>query len=129
MLTSRCSRLMYNGGQGYSAPDGSHGASFINRNVTAFEATTVLQRGVVPPIYSAVLLAIWATGSMVLGVLYGFRRRWAPTLNGWSLFVFGVDLSKQVKDLGGIGATLEYENAPVRNTHLRSPDISILMLS
>jgi hypothetical protein len=109
-------QLMYNGGQGYSASDGSHGASFISHNVTAFEATTVLQGGVVPPIYPAVLLSIWAAGSMVLGIGYGFRRRWAPTLDGWSLFVFGVDLSKRVKDLGGLGATLEYENAQVRNS-------------
>jgi hypothetical protein len=105
-------QLMYNGGQGYSASDGNHGASFVNNNVTAFEATTVLQGGVVAPIYPAVLLAIWALASMLLGLLYGFRRRWAPTLDGWSLFVFGVDLSQQVKKLTGLhqlGVTLEYE--------------------
>jgi hypothetical protein len=111
-------QLMYNGGQGYSASDGSHGASFLNNNVTAFEATTVLQSGVMAPIYPAVLLAIWASGFMLLGILYGFRRRWAPTLDGWSLFVFGVDLLQQVKKLTGLhqlGVTLEYENARVSN--------------
>jgi hypothetical protein len=46
-----------------------------NNNATAFEATAVLQGGVLAPIYPAVLLAIWALGSMLLGLLYGFRRR------------------------------------------------------
>ena len=72
---------MYNSGQEYSASGGNHGAAFVNSNVTAFEATTVLQGGVVAPIYPAVLLAIWALGSMLLGLLYGFRRSWAPTLD------------------------------------------------
>ncbi|KAE9368458.1 hypothetical protein N431DRAFT_560869 [Stipitochalara longipes BDJ] len=108
-------QLMYNGGQGFSASDGSHGATFINENVTGFVATTVLQNGVVNPIYPAVLLCIWASGSLVLGLLYGLRRRWAPTLDGWSLFVFGLDLSEQVKSMPGLGlgATLDYENAHI----------------
>jgi hypothetical protein len=71
----------------------------------------------VNPIYPAVLLCIWAFGSLALGLVYGLRRRWAPTLDGRSLFVFGLDLSERVKGMHGLGlgATLDYENAHVRN--------------
>jgi len=38
-------------------------------------------------------------------------------IDGWSLFVFGLDLSKRVKSMPGLGlgAKLDYENAHVRN--------------
>lgn len=68
-------QLMYSGGQGIAALDRSQSASFIHHKVTAFEATTVLQSGVVDPIHPAVLLRIWVARPMVLGLLYGHRRR------------------------------------------------------
>lgn len=106
-------QLMYNGGQGFSSVDGNHDATFTHPNLTAYTATTVLQGGVVPPIIPAVLLLVWALGSFVLTCIYGFRRRWATTLDGYSLFVFGADLAGEVKRKGGLGAMLDAEHSEV----------------
>jgi hypothetical protein len=91
---ARMSFSSYSGGQGSVPSDGSYGAIFINHIATAFEATTVLQTEVVNPIYPAVLLGIWAFGAMVLGFSVLPSTQLGPTLDGWSLFVFGVDLSE-----------------------------------
>jgi len=63
-------QLMYNGGQGFSGADGSSAATFVDHNVTAFRSTTVLIEN---SIYTAVLLCIGASGSLALGLIYGFR--------------------------------------------------------
>ena len=73
-------QLMYSGGQGFSAQGGSATGS-INPNVTAFQAGTVLKPGPVPVYVPGVLLLIWTIASLVLTAMYGFRRRWADTVD------------------------------------------------
>jgi hypothetical protein len=109
-------QLAYNGGQGYSNNDGIHSASFINPNVTAYQPGTVLQPGVVPPIIPGILLLLWTFGSVILGCWYGFRRRWAETLDAYSMFVFGVNLADKVKDGDELSATARFEKSQVLNT-------------
>jgi len=96
-------QLMYDGGQGYSFANTGQRYRIENTNATAFEAAKVLGQGPVPPAIPGVLLALWALGSCLLSLLYGFNRRWADTLGGYSLFRFGGDLSDKVKDNPGFG--------------------------
>jgi hypothetical protein len=114
---SSAAQLMYNGGQGYAfanakagntfqIPDAiGPGASytFQNPNATAFEPGKVLSVGPVPPAVPAIFLAIWAVGTCILALVYGFGKRWADTLDSFSLFRFGADLSDQVKDNPAFG--------------------------
>ncbi len=44
------------------------------------------------------LLALWALGSCFLALRYEFDRRWAETLDSFSLFQFGADLGDKVRD-------------------------------
>lgn len=110
---SYASQLAYNGGQGFSSLDGTVSLNFTNPNLTAYEPSIVLQRGVISPALPAVLLVIWALGTFVLGCWYGFRPRWAPKVDGFSLFVFGVDLAERVKSGGGIGSMIDSEECHV----------------
>ncbi|KKY25495.1 hypothetical protein UCRPC4_g01759 [Phaeomoniella chlamydospora] len=68
--------LVYNNGVGYVDQDGNyvHNSSFTNNNATAYTRNTILLPGIVPPVVVAILLALWALGSLGLSLLYGFRR-------------------------------------------------------
>lgn len=92
-------QLMYDGGHGYSFAYSGQRYSFTNPNATAYEPTRVLGRGRIPPALPGVLLALWALGTCLLSVLYGFNRRWAETLDSFSLFQFGGDASDKVKEI------------------------------
>ena len=92
-------QLMYDGGQGYSFANSGQRYRFINPNATAYEPARVLGRGLIPPALPGVLLALWALGTCLLSLLYGFNRRWAETLDSFSLFQFGGDASDKVKEM------------------------------
>jgi hypothetical protein len=67
--------LMYNSGVGYVDPNGTYVlGNFTNTGATAYTADTVLVPGVIPPALVAVLLTLWAAGSLTLSLIYGFRR-------------------------------------------------------
>lgn len=91
-------QLMYDGPQGYTlrriAGDGNN---FTNDNATGYYPAPVLVRGPVPPALPGTLLIIWALISCILSFRYGFQRRWADTLDSFSLFQFGGDISDKVK--------------------------------
>ena len=92
-------QLMYDGGRGY-APAGSWKQfSFNNTNATVFEHTPVLGPTNIPPHVPAILLVFWSLGTCALSVIYGFDRRWAETLDSFSLFQFGGDASDKIKEL------------------------------
>jgi hypothetical protein len=63
----------------------------------------ILGPGVVPAYIPAATLAIWAAGCVVLGVRYGFRRRWAETLDGYSFLRFGADCSGEINSGSSAG--------------------------
>lgn len=41
---------------------------------------------------------IWTLGCVVLSLVYGFRRRWAETLDGFNLLQFGADFSNEIRE-------------------------------
>lgn len=102
-------QLMYNGGQGFTAIDGSH-INFLNPNITEFIPGTVLKLGVMPAIVPVALFCIWALVASVLGIVYGFRRRWTEILDGYTMFRLSAELPDQTKRaLEGFSNTLEVE--------------------
>ncbi|OJD26367.1 hypothetical protein ACJ73_02252 [Blastomyces percursus] len=68
-------QLMYDGFQNL---DGA----YEHEALKASNPGKILGPGSVPSIIPIVLFCIWALGCLVLDVTYGFRRRWAKTLDG-----------------------------------------------
>ncbi|KAH5614175.1 hypothetical protein HBI26_003750 [Parastagonospora nodorum] len=89
-------QLMYNGGQGFTGRDGSH-VEFQNPNVTEFQSGTVITRGIMPAEVPFTLFVAWALVGAILGVKYGFRRRWSAILDGYTMFRLGADLPEDMK--------------------------------
>jgi hypothetical protein len=78
-------------------------------NLTSSHSNKVLNRGVLPAVVPAVLLGIWTISSMIFSIAYGFRRRWAATLDGYSMFRFGADFGQIVQKNKGFSSTENYE--------------------
>jgi hypothetical protein len=101
---------MFNGGHGYTAVDGTQ-TTFMNPNVTEFTVGSVLTHGIVPPWVPASLFLVWSITVPLLCVVYGFKRRWSPTLDGYSLFRFGADISEAGKSrIAAFSNTREVED-------------------
>ncbi|KAJ4319045.1 hypothetical protein N0V94_004096 [Neodidymelliopsis sp. IMI 364377] len=92
-LSSYATQLMFNGGQGFTARDGSQ-VAYFNPNVTAFVTGPVIKQGVMPAGIPVALFFLWAFISTTLGATYGFRRRWSAILDGHTLFRLGVELKE-----------------------------------
>lgn len=91
-------QLMYDGPQGYQLGRVLYdGTNFTNENATSYRLGSVLVRGPVPPALPGALLIMWALISCFLSVRYGFLRRWADTLDSFSLFQFGGDLGDKFR--------------------------------
>ncbi|KAF7589814.1 hypothetical protein BBP40_003623 [Aspergillus hancockii] len=84
-------QLMYDGVTSFQS-------AYENSNLTSSKKGKVLTLGVVPPIAPAVLFLVWAAGCVTLGLGFGFGRRWSDTLDGYSLFRFGVNLADTIGD-------------------------------
>lgn len=82
-------QLMYDGIDNFDA-------AYKSLDLTSSEAGKVLERGVVPPVVVATLFLIWAITCIFLGCTYGFRRRWADTLDGYTFLRFGADFSSDI---------------------------------
>ncbi|KAK2797548.1 hypothetical protein FQN50_009143 [Emmonsiellopsis sp. PD_5] len=95
-------QLMYEGQTRFDA-------GYLNPNATSSKQRKILTFGVMPPIVPMVLFAIWTLGSVVLGVKYGFSRRWAETLDGYSLFRFGADFSSEIQGQFDYASTTDFE--------------------
>ncbi|KAL1961331.1 hypothetical protein VTO42DRAFT_59 [Malbranchea cinnamomea] len=89
-------QLMYDG-------VGDIESGYEHENLTTTKPGKIIGPGAVPPLVPAILLCIWAAGCVVLGAMYGFKRRWADTLNGFSMFCAGADYSDQVRDRAAAG--------------------------
>ncbi|PGH28502.1 hypothetical protein GX50_08760 [[Emmonsia] crescens] len=84
-------QLIYDGVQSFER-------AYEHESLKISKPGKVLGPGSVPSIIPIVFFCIWAAGCIVLGVTYGFRRRWADTLDGYSFFRFGAD---RVEDIRG----------------------------
>ncbi|KAF3912758.1 hypothetical protein ABW20_dc0104533 [Dactylellina cionopaga] len=78
--------------------------------VTVGEEAMIVTRGVVPPEAVLVMLTLWALSIIVLAAAYQFRRRWTETLDGYTIFRFGVD---RPEDLVPEMLAGEFDNAAV----------------
>ncbi|EEH05732.1 conserved hypothetical protein [Histoplasma capsulatum G186AR] len=96
-------QLMYDGI--YSTEEGS---SYIAKNLTSSRRGKVLERGKFNPRLPGTLFVIWSVSSAIIGVTYGFRRRWSERLDGYSLFRFGVDLAHEVRP-SELSSTSQFE--------------------
>ncbi|KAH8428325.1 uncharacterized protein LDX57_006026 [Aspergillus melleus] len=63
----------------------------INPDLSSSRPGKVLTSGVVPALCPVVLFLVWATGCLLLGLRYGFVRRWSDTLDGYYLLSVGVN--------------------------------------
>ncbi|KAF4855128.1 hypothetical protein CGCSCA4_v001285 [Colletotrichum siamense] len=74
--------------------------SWSDANLTSSKKGKVLTKGELPPLVAVIPFGIWAVGSCVLGIFFGFRRRLADSLNGFSFFRFGVYSADKLKTEG-----------------------------
>jgi hypothetical protein len=95
-------QLMYDGIYGFDA-------AFPIVNATSSSPAKVLDLSVIDPRYPIPFLAAWAILSAILGVTYGFRRRWSDSLDGYSLFRFGADFEKDITDKLDFSSTRSFE--------------------
>ncbi|KAK6543632.1 hypothetical protein TWF694_000375 [Orbilia ellipsospora] len=79
-------------------------------NVTLGYQAMTLTRGVVPPEIVLAMLTVWALSMVVLAAAYQFRRRWTETLDGYTIFRFGVD---RPEDLVPELLAGEFDNAAI----------------
>lgn len=89
-------QLMYDGKYGFEG-------GWLHPNLTATKESKVLTPGEFPilvPILMA-MFGYWALGCLLLGILYGFRRRQNETMDGYAYFRLSTDLADDVKPLVG----------------------------
>ncbi|PGH18374.1 hypothetical protein AJ79_00441 [Helicocarpus griseus UAMH5409] len=72
--------------------------AYEHPNLTATKEGKVLGPGDIPAEIPLALFAVWAAGCVIIGIMYGFKARWAETLNGFGMFVLGSDFAKEVRD-------------------------------
>ncbi|RPA84933.1 hypothetical protein BJ508DRAFT_235786 [Ascobolus immersus RN42] len=94
-----------------SDPDARYFHAFQNLNVTATVPGKILVRGLLPWQVIIAMLAAWCLFSIVLGVLYGFRRRWSDTLDAFSMFRFGADFRDELENHADFPDTRDFERS------------------
>ncbi|WYZ43576.1 hypothetical protein EsH8_VII_000012 [Colletotrichum jinshuiense] len=85
--------LMYDGQYGF---DGS----WLHGQLASSKKGKILTTGDLSPLSAVIPFAIWTFGSLVLGLVYGFRRRAADSLSGFSVFRLGVRSAEKLEDSG-----------------------------
>lgn len=94
LFGSYTQQLMYRGYQTAAAKGGTSGETNLAWTHPGFFAATetlILGRGILHPLVALSLLFLWAAICLFLAVCYGFRRRWAETLDAFSVIRFGTD--------------------------------------
>jgi hypothetical protein len=56
--------------------------------IPAVPWTLLTSGGGVPPLVVLVLMVIWAVGCSILGILFGFRKRWGGTFDYYSMYKY-----------------------------------------
>ncbi|KAL3481234.1 hypothetical protein BJX99DRAFT_253891 [Aspergillus californicus] len=91
-------QLMYD--RRHTFDSAAEGQTHIAETLTASQPGKILGPGPIPAFIPIVMFAVWAFGCMSLGLWYGFRRRWAETLDGYSFLRFGADYAHELNDVG-----------------------------
>jgi hypothetical protein len=102
--------MMYNGGLSFSNSSGEQPIYFSHPNTTAFVAQKLFETGTINLWIPGAMLILWTVGTIVLAVMYGFRRRWAVELDGYSMFRFGADYAERVRERPEFGVNMPYED-------------------
>lgn len=78
--------------------DGQYGieSSWKHEGLKGSREAKVLTTGDVPPLAAVIPMGIWTLASIILALVYGFRRRVADSLSGFSLFRLGVRYGDQL---------------------------------
>lgn len=85
--------------------------NFFNPNATKFSSGQVIKPGVMPTLVPIALFSIRALISLVLGLTYGFRRRWTETLDGPTSFTMGAEIPDyNRRELLGTSSILKKED-------------------
>jgi hypothetical protein len=80
--------------------DGQEFDTWIQQNLTtAVPWPIIVGGGGVPPLLVLVCLSVWAVGCLVLGVVYGTRKRWGETFDGYSFSRYCEDVLKSDPNL------------------------------
>ncbi|TQN70372.1 hypothetical protein CSHISOI_05164 [Colletotrichum shisoi] len=85
--------LMYDGQYGFEG-------SWEHAGLTSSRKGKILTTGDLSPLSAVIPFAIWTLGSLILGLVYGFRRRVADSLSGFSVFRLGVRSADGLGDSG-----------------------------
>jgi hypothetical protein len=72
---------------------------YVAENLTSSQPGKILGPCALSPHIPMVMLAIWAMGCVILGLVYGFRRRQAETLDGYLFSKLSADYAKNIGDL------------------------------
>ncbi|KAK7229238.1 hypothetical protein V2G26_001408 [Clonostachys chloroleuca] len=83
-------QLMYDGKYGFEG-------SWIHPNLSSSVESKIITRGEVPALVVVIPFGIWALGSVLLALFFGFRRRRGETLDGFSFYRLGAHHSSQLK--------------------------------
>jgi len=102
--------IMYNGGLGYSNNTGEQSLYFQHPNTTGFEARKLFESGTINLWIPGAMLIAWTAGTIILAVMYGFRRRWAVEVDSYTMFRFGSDYAEKVRERPEFGVNMPYED-------------------
>ncbi|KXX82639.1 hypothetical protein MMYC01_201081 [Madurella mycetomatis] len=84
-------QLMHRGNQATTVRPSGDGLVWTHQSLVSAKETIILSYGPVSPAVVAALLIFWAAFCLDLAVCYSFRRRWAETLDSYSVIRFGAD--------------------------------------
>ncbi|GKT88841.1 hypothetical protein CT0861_09837 [Colletotrichum tofieldiae] len=85
--------LMYDGQYGFEG-------SWHHGQLASSRKGKILTTGDLSPLAAVIPFAIWTFGSLILGLVYGFRRRAADSLSGFSVFRLGVRSAEKLEGSG-----------------------------
>ncbi|CAH0045521.1 unnamed protein product [Clonostachys solani] len=83
-------QLMYDGKYGFEG-------SWIHPNLSSSVESKIITRGEVPALVAVIPFGIWALGSILLALFFGFRKRRGETLDGFSFYRLGAHHSSRLK--------------------------------
>ena len=85
---------MYRGFQATNVSASRDELAWTHESLAVAEKALILGEGVLPPVVVAALLILWAAICLSLALCYSFRRRWAETMDGFSVICFGADADR-----------------------------------
>lgn len=73
---------------------------WFHPNLTAAVTRSTLKKpkSGIPPLFIVITILAWAGGCVILGIAFGFRRRWSKTLDARSMFWLGQNTKGQAPD-------------------------------